>query len=131
MGTDLGNKKVMAKNIQRFLDKTGTSRKELATAISVPYTTICGWLNAKTYPRIDKIEMMANYFGVQKKDLVEDISTLWNDAYSSMREEPSITGDNLVEEAKGILFKATDGATEEELLQTANYLNFLKKTRKE
>ncbi|EJE4540903.1 transcriptional regulator, partial [Staphylococcus pseudintermedius] len=28
--------------------------------------------NAKTYPRIDKIELLANYFNVNKSDLVED-----------------------------------------------------------
>ncbi len=26
----------------------------------------------KTYPRIDKIELMANYFGISKADLVEE-----------------------------------------------------------
>ena len=30
------------------------------------------WVNAKTYPRIDKIELMANYSGISKSDLVED-----------------------------------------------------------
>lgn len=33
--------------------------------------TFSDWVNAKTYPRIDKIEMMANYFGISKSDLVE------------------------------------------------------------
>lgn len=34
--------------------------------------TFSDWINAKTYPRIDKIELMANYFGIEKSDLVED-----------------------------------------------------------
>mgnify|MGYP000250745067 len=37
--------------------------------------TFSDWVNAKTYPRIDKIELMANYFGVTKADLVEDHSS--------------------------------------------------------
>ena len=32
------------------------------------------WINGRTYPRIDKIEKMAQYFGVQKSDLVESQS---------------------------------------------------------
>ena len=73
----LGNKDVMARNIQFYLEMTGTSRAELAKAIDVPYTTLSAWLQAKTYPRIDKIEKMASYFGIRKSDLVE------NDAESS------------------------------------------------
>lgn len=30
---------------------------------------------AKTYPRIDKIELLTNYFIILKSDLVEDYST--------------------------------------------------------
>ena len=32
-------------------------------------------MHARTYPRIDKIEMMANYFGIEKSDLVEKKSS--------------------------------------------------------
>src|SRR5699024_6313467 len=44
--------------------------------LGVSYSTLSDWVNAKTYPRIDKIEMMANYFGVSKSDLVEDKQTV-------------------------------------------------------
>lgn len=47
------------------------SRKELSELFSVPYTTICDWINAKTYPRIDKIELMAKHWNIDKSDLVE------------------------------------------------------------
>ena len=30
------------------------------------------WVKGNSYPRIDKIELMANYFGISKADLVED-----------------------------------------------------------
>lgn len=68
----LGNKKVMGFNIQRHLDKMGITRKDFAKAIGVPYSSLTDWINGKSYPRIDKIELMANYFGIQKSDLVED-----------------------------------------------------------
>lgn len=68
----LGNKQVMAKNIQKRMDERCIDRNELCRVMSVPYSTVSDWLNARTYPRIDKIEMMANYFGISKADLVED-----------------------------------------------------------
>ena len=70
----LGNKKVMGLNIQRHLDRMGISRRDFAKAIGVPYSSLTDWINGRTYPRIDKIEKMAQYFGVQKSDLVESQS---------------------------------------------------------
>ena len=29
------------------------------------------WVNGKKFPRIDKIELLAQYFGIQKSDLIE------------------------------------------------------------
>lgn len=72
--SNLGNKEIMAKNIKRLMDKYGKSRREVSTDIGVSYTTFNDWINGKTYPRIDKIEIMAEYFNVSKSDLVEEES---------------------------------------------------------
>ncbi|MGT2926902.1 helix-turn-helix transcriptional regulator [Streptococcus cuniculipharyngis] len=61
----------MANNIKRHIDKLGMTVKDFAITLDFKYTTVLDWVNAKTYPRIDKIEIMANYFGVEKSDLVE------------------------------------------------------------
>lgn len=71
MTSSLGNKEIMATNIRRHLDKLGMNVKDFATTMNFKYTTVLDWVNAKTYPRIDKIEMMANFFKVEKSDLVE------------------------------------------------------------
>lgn len=68
---DLGNKEVMAKNLQYYMSLHNVTRHEVCRSLNIKYTTLCDWLNAKTYPRIDKIEMLSNYFGVTKADLVE------------------------------------------------------------
>ena len=70
----LGNKRIMGNNIQMQMSKMGIERRELAKAINVPYSSLTDWINGKTYPRIDKIEKMAEYFGIEKADLVEDAS---------------------------------------------------------
>lgn len=72
----LGNKEIMAQNILRYLEYKRVSRKDLCNALGIKYTTFQDWIHGKTYPRIDKIELMANYFGCQKKDLVEEFKPL-------------------------------------------------------
>lgn len=71
----LGNKEVMARNIKRYMDKMGISRKDFCERLGFAYSTVTDWLNAEKYPRIDKIEMMANFFGISKADLVEPPTT--------------------------------------------------------
>ncbi len=72
MPNNLGNKETMAKNIRYYMELHRKTRQEMCDALGVKYTTFTDWINANAYPRIDKIEMMANYFHITKADLVEE-----------------------------------------------------------
>ena len=138
MDSSLGNKKIMARNIQKYLDANNVTRKELAAAIDAPYTTVCGWLGAKSYPRIDKIERMANFFGVQKKDLVEDeigitpekiekiLEQTKRIPHEDHQEEIEILRTLHRREEMKILFSSVQGMTREEILAIANMAKALK-----
>ncbi len=68
----LGNKEVMAQNIRNLMNQNDVKPKDVCDTLKIPMPTFSDWINAKTYPRIDKIELLANYFGVNKSDLVEE-----------------------------------------------------------
>jgi len=72
----LGNKEIMAKNIKKYMNIHNVTRNKMSEALKVSYSTLSDWINAKTYPRIDKIEMMADYFNISKSDLVEESKTM-------------------------------------------------------
>lgn len=74
MKNDLRNKKIFAENLQHYMDQHGIDRNRLCADLDFKYTTVSGWLSAEKYPRIDKIEILAHYFGIKKADLVEDHS---------------------------------------------------------
>lgn len=74
--SSLGNKQVMAQNIKYYMNLHNKTQKEICKDLEIAETTFSGWVRAITYPRIDKIEKMANYFGIEKSDLVEDKSAL-------------------------------------------------------
>ena len=65
------NKEVMASNIKYYMARQNVNATEVCKALGIKQNTFSDWVNAKTYPRIDKIERMANYFGVTKAHLVE------------------------------------------------------------
>lgn len=70
--SNLGNKKTMSKNLKKYLKLYNVSRMQLSESLGISYSTVSDWINGNAYPRIDKIEMMANYFGINKSDLVEE-----------------------------------------------------------
>ena len=70
--SDLGNKLTFSKNLKYYLERSGKDRKEVCSDLGFKYSTFCEWISAKKYPRIDKIELLANYFKILKSDLIED-----------------------------------------------------------
>lgn len=69
--SDLGNKEIFASNLNYYMKLYKKDRNDICKILEIPYTTLSDWLNAKKYPRIDKIELLANYFNIQKSDLIE------------------------------------------------------------
>lgn len=70
--SNLGNKQIMAENIKYYMREKDVRPTDICHTLNFPMPTFSDWINAKTYPRIDKIELMANYFGISKSDLVEE-----------------------------------------------------------
>lgn len=70
--SDIGNKDIFARNLIFYIERSGKTQKELSLEWDIATSTINNWVMGKTYPRMDKVEMMANYFGILKSDLIED-----------------------------------------------------------
>jgi len=66
------NKYTLAKNLSYYMAEKGIDRTQLCDDLGFKYSTVSEWLSAKKYPRMDKIEMLSNYFGIMKSDLIED-----------------------------------------------------------
>lgn len=66
------NKEIFSNNLKIFMEQKNKSRKEICDDLNIKYTTFVDWEKGNTYPRIDKIELLAKYFGIQKSDLIED-----------------------------------------------------------
>lgn len=67
-------RKIFGENLSRFLLKSGHNKSELAKYMGVSTSTVSDWCNGNKYPRMDKIEKMAAWFGILKSQLTEDSS---------------------------------------------------------
>jgi repressor LexA len=73
-GECMNNKNIFAENLKRYMEINGKTRRDVSEAIGVSYYTFTDWVKGKKYPRMDKVEKLANYFGILKSDLIEEKS---------------------------------------------------------
>ncbi|VMW16259.1 cI repressor [Streptococcus pneumoniae] len=66
------NKEIFANNLSFYMEQKGVDRNTLCADLDLKYTTVRDWLKGITYPRIGKIELLANYFNINKSDLIEN-----------------------------------------------------------
>lgn len=65
-------KKIFAKNLRHYLDRENKTQKEVADAIGVSPQTFNTWLQMVALPRMGKVQALADYFGINKSDLLEE-----------------------------------------------------------
>ena len=68
----MDNKNIFATNLKRYMALNEKSRKDISEALGISYYTVTDWVKGKKYPRMDKVEMLADYFGILKSDLIEE-----------------------------------------------------------
>ncbi len=64
-------KETLSTNLKYYLNINNKTQSEVCEDLSFTTSTVSDWINAKKYPRMDKIQMLADYFGILKSDLTE------------------------------------------------------------
>ncbi|PTF73314.1 transcriptional regulator [Staphylococcus chromogenes] len=67
-------KEILSKNLKNLLERKGKTQTDMAKDLDLKESTVSSWINAVKYPRRDKIELLADYFGVMPSDITEDKS---------------------------------------------------------
>ena len=69
MGYD---KTIFARNLNYYLKKNGENQIDIVKFLGVSKSTVSAYCSGSQVPRIDKIELLAQHFGIEKSDLIED-----------------------------------------------------------
>ncbi|MGN0461620.1 MAG: helix-turn-helix domain-containing protein [Ruminococcus sp.] len=118
------NKQIFAKNFNYYLTINNKTQADIVQDLKITASTVSDWANGKKYPRVDKMQMLADYFGILKSDLTEE------------HEESKLTDDvelqEYLEELKNrsemrMLFSLAKGATKEDVMQAVKIIEALKK----
>lgn len=68
--TDDKQREIFRRNLTRYIGNT--PQADVAKAIGVSPQTFNTWMVGKAVPRFDKVQMLAEYFGIRKSDLLEE-----------------------------------------------------------
>ncbi len=89
-------KEEFAKNLKYYYKLKGCSQKEIAEYVGVSTGTVCDWTKGRSYPRMDKIQKLAEFLDCKKSDLIEErsleneyyISTVTRELYDELLKNP-------------------------------------------
>lgn len=118
------NKQIFAKNLNYYLVKKGKTQSDLVKDLKITASTVSDWATGKNYPRIDKMQLLADYFGILKSDLTEE------------HPEAALTDDielqDYLEELKNrdemrMLFSLAKGASKQDVMQAVKIIEALTK----
>ena len=70
--SDEEQKSVFSRNLNKYISSCGKSQKEIADAIGVSPQTFNTWCQGIAIPRMGKVQLLSDYFGINKSDLIED-----------------------------------------------------------
>ena len=67
--------RIISENLNRLMEKRGTTQLELAEYMGVSQTTISNWCKGVKMPRMDKIDKLCRFFHINRSDLMNDHSS--------------------------------------------------------
>ncbi len=75
---DIEQRKVFSRNLNRYLTENDKTQREVADAIGVIPSTFNTWCQGIAIPRMGKVQALADYFHINKSDLIEEHSNKSN-----------------------------------------------------
>lgn len=89
---ELTIREIFPQRLLHYMKENGKSRNDLVRDLGFKYSTVRDWEKGITVPRMDKVEMLANYFRCSNSDLLED-----------KKEKPTAVDDGLSDDMKKLI----------------------------
>lgn len=123
---DSEQKEIFKNNLKKYVESSGKTQKEIADSIGVSAQTFNTWMQGIAIPRMGKIQALADYFHINKTDLIDKIP----DDTDGYYHDPEVAA--LADELKNntgmrILLDASRDLTMDELLEVIETVQKMKK----
>lgn len=64
-------RRIFSENLKYYMGLSGETKSSLAAVMQYPFSTVSDWVDGKKYPRMDKVQALADHYGVLKSALTE------------------------------------------------------------
>ncbi len=88
---DLSIREIFPRRLTYYMTQNRKTRNDLVRDLGFKYSTVRDWEKGITVPRMDKVEMLANYFNCSNSDLLEE------------KENPTVQDDGISEEMQELI----------------------------
>lgn len=75
---------IFARNLKFYVIKSGKTQSKVASDIGVSKGTFSDWVAGRSHPRMDRVQQLAEYFGISKSNLLEDGVGSFETEYASI-----------------------------------------------
>ena len=120
------HKLIFSRNLNFYLSKNGKNQQDLINDLGLSSSTVSNWCTGLKFPRMDKIQMLADYLKINKSDLIEDKSNKEKEEYYLNAETKQVAQEIFENKDLRALFDAAKDASPEDLQTVHTMLMALK-----
>lgn len=73
--SDEDYRRIFARNLSRYMELCNKKQADIINDLGINKSAVSTWINGTRMPRMDKVQALADYFGINKSDLLEEKGT--------------------------------------------------------
>ena len=123
-------KKIFAENLKYYMKLHHKNQADLINDLGFNKSSVSTWCNGTRLPRMDKVDILAKYFDINRSDLIEDKDTEHKQSYYLNPETSRIAQKIYDNKELSVLFDAAQDAEPEDLQALHGMLMALKRKEK-
>ena len=70
--SDEDYRRIFARNLNKYMEKCNKKQSDIINDLGINKSAISTWINGTRMPRMDKVQALADYFYINKSDLLEE-----------------------------------------------------------
>ena len=128
--SDEDYRRIFARNLSRYMELCNKKQADIINDLGINKSAVSTWINGTRMPRMDKVQALADYFGINKSDLLEEKGTQEEDNSYYIDEEAKELAQFLFKNPEyRILFDAAKDVSADDLEMVKTIIDKFKKQR--
>ena len=120
--------KIISRNLRRIASDQNRTQADIARDLKINKATVSSWMNGTRVPRMDKIDLLAHYFNVNRNNIMGDVEKNEQHEYYYNAETAKVAQAIFDDSDLHALFDAARDSKPEDLKMAADLLKRLKGT---